>query len=205
MDEQTDNPAPQILKALQGSGFPFQTAVAQVISSVKGWSILKSEYPWRGPENDDRFLDIVAANHRFALAVECKKTKDSYIFLRPLAVGSNARHVEYFRCPNVKTFEPPFLDVVCETWNLWPQSPSCEFCVVSGNSSGSQRLLEKDASILVNAADAYSKDGHEVGKRKTQLPYLVLPAIVTNAKLYTAHYNPSEISLDSGEFEDWPH
>lgn len=193
-----------ILKALRGSGFPFQTAVAKVTNSVNGWSILASEYPWRGTENDERFLDILATNHRFVLTIECKKTKDSLIFLRPLAADANAGDVDHFRCIYVEPHRFGRVHAACEGWNIWPRSRSCEFCVVSGNSGNSQRLLERDASLLVNATDAFAKDSYRYLRGDQARSFLILPVIVTNAKLYTAHYNPLEVSLDSGEFENWP-
>jgi hypothetical protein len=34
-----------------------------------------------------------------------------------------------------------------------------------------------------------------------KLPHVVLPVIVTNAEIYTAHYDPTEVSLETGELE----
>jgi hypothetical protein len=199
-----------VLESLKRSGFPFQTAVADVIRRSKGWSVHASEYPWRGPENDDRFLDLVATNNKFVLTVECKKTRQEILtFLRPLGGPASTGDVDEFRCLRVVEYYPiqRFVNVVCETLALWPRSPSCEFCIVSTSSSGKdQRLLERDASILIGATDVFAEDVQENIRVSQNLrtPFPVLPVIVTNAKLYTARYDPTQVSLETGEFEETP-
>ena len=197
-----------VLQSLKHSGFPFQTAVAHVIRSSKGWSIHASEYPWRAG-NDDRFLDVVATNGKFFITVECKKTRqETLTFLRPLG-HSNTGHIEDFRCLRADRYDliPPQAHLFCETWGLWPKSPCSEFCIVSTSKSGKdQRLLERDASLVVGATDAFAQDVREhlgLGQALS-LPYLFLPVIVTNAKIFTARYNPLEVSLDTGEFQGLP-
>ena len=200
---------PEVLDALKGSGFPFQTAVAHVIESTKEWSIDATEYPWRGPEQRDQFLDIVAISKKITLTIECKKTaKEKWIFLLPLDVSSTKSEVEEFRCLNVVDYAESraIMIVRNESWNIWPPSPSSEFCIVGSGGSGSQRLLERDASLLLGATDALARDTEEYHRRGQALPcpFLILPVIVTNAPLFTARYRPTEVSLNSGEFSDWP-
>src|SRR5262245_18147209 len=50
-----EEPVPKaVFDSLQKSGFPFQTAIAHVISCAgKRWEIHASEYPWRSLDNDD--------------------------------------------------------------------------------------------------------------------------------------------------------
>jgi hypothetical protein len=74
-----------------------------------------------------------------------------------------------------------------------------EFCIV-GTNNPDKRLLERDASLLVGATDAFARDLQEHNRLKLKLPYLVLPVIVTTAKLYMARYDPVEIDLQTGEF-----
>jgi len=198
---------PAVLAALQGSGFPFQTAVAHVIRAVRGWSVHASEYPWRTSVGDYQFLDLVATNHKLFLTVECKKTrKEILTFLRPLG-HSHTGKLQEFRCLRSgqlrdSTGRP---ELFCEEWALYPPSTSSEFCVVSTSDSGrDQRLLEKDAGLVVRATDAFAhyfpkqfrpdRDGSPSDTR------LFVPVIVTNAPIYTARYTPSEVSLESGEF-----
>jgi hypothetical protein len=99
------------------------------------------------------------------------------------------------------------LHLVCENWALWPTSRCSEFCVVSTSKSGKdQRLLERDASLVVGATDAFAQDFRErLGAvLKLSPPRLFLPVIVTNAKIYTARYKPSEVSLETGAFQEAP-
>jgi hypothetical protein len=203
---ENENRPPAVLKALKGSGFPFQTVVAHVIRTTGGWAVHASEYPWLGPKNDNCFLDIVAVGKRFVLNIECKKTQhDIFTFLLPLGDRSTG-HVEEFRCLRVERYADVYerMRVYCEDWNLRPVSPLCEFCIVGSATSGSQRMLEKDAGELIGATDAFAKDVQEFHRVTIPAPYAVIPVIVTNARMYTARYEPTEVSLETGEFQGWP-
>jgi hypothetical protein len=78
-----------------------------------------------------------------------------------------------------------------------------EICVVGSRKSGKDqgRLLERDASLLVRATDAFSADQRELSKLPDEkLPRVLLPVMVTNAPIYTARYAPTDVSLEKGEF-----
>jgi len=196
-----------VLTALQSSGFPFQTAVASVVRATTGWSVFASEYPWRTADGNDQFLDLIATHSNLFLAIECKKTrKDVLTFLRPLG-HTNAGQVEEFRCLCSEQLRDSTgrLELYCEEWALHPRSRVSEFCVVSTSDSGrDQRLLERDAGLVVRATDAFAHEFPERfrhdrdGSRSTRRLYI--PVIVTNAQIYTARFRPSDISLESGEF-----
>jgi len=205
----TKAPVPQpVITALQSSGFPFQTAVAHVIRSSPPWSVYASEYPWRTP-GDGQFLDLIATNGTIYLTVECKKTrKEILTFLRPV-VYLDPGEVEEFRCLRAEQMQDSTrrAEIFCENWALYPRSTAAEFCVVSTSESGrDQRLLERDAGLLIGATEAFAQDFRERFFPKLQLsaPCLFLPVIVTNAPIYTARYRPDEVSLESGEFQDTP-
>ena len=201
-------PIPEAVRAsLQSSGFPFQTAVAHVVNPSLGWTLHASEYPWHGQEDDPHFLDIVATNGTIFLTIECMKTrKEILTFLRPLSLA-NTGEVDQFRCLRAKQIADATkrVELFCEEWAVNPRSTCSEFCVVSTSDSGKdQRLLEKDARVLVQATDAFAEDYRE-RVRPDQGPSpsstcLFLPVIVTNAPIYTARYKPTDISLESGEF-----
>jgi hypothetical protein len=213
-DQKQDFP-PAALTALKGSGFPFQTAVAQVIRST-GCSIHASEYAWRGLDGESSFLDIVAISKPFVLTIECKKTRhEIFTFLLPLGGDRSTGDVDEFRGLRVAQYNDVAgrMQVYCENWNVWPRSPSCEFCIVGSATSGTQRMLEKDAALLIGATDAFARDLNEFRSVTRTLPaatftnkcaYPVIPILVTNAKMYTARYHPREVSLETGEFPDWP-
>jgi len=197
-----------VLAALQSSGFPFQTAVAHVIRAVPGWSVHASEYPWQTSGRDGQFLDLVATNRTLFLTIECKKTrKEILTFLRPLG-HSDTGLLEAFRCLRAEQIRDSInkrLEIFCEEWALHPGSTCSEFCVVSTSDSGrDQRLLERDASLVVRASDAFAHDFRQ-RFRPDQDPVpstacLFVPVIVTNAPMYTARYRPTDVSLESGEF-----
>lgn len=196
-----------VLTALQGSEFPFQTAVAQVIRAAAGWSVYSSEYPWRTSSGDHQFLDLVARKGNLFLTIECKKTRREILtFLRPLG-HLHTGCLEEFRCLRTEQLRDSTgrLELFCEEWALLPPSTGSEFCVVSTSDSGrDQGLLERDAGLVVRATDAFAHEFPERfrpdvdGSRSTTR--LFVPMIVTNAPIYTARYRPSEVSLETGEF-----
>jgi hypothetical protein len=201
-------PPPAVVAALRSSGFPFQTAVAHAVEAAPGWRIHASEYPWQR-DDETHFLDLVATNGVFYLTIECKKTrKEILTFLRPLRgpVGPTTGLVGEFRCLracNTDDSTQP-IGIVCETWQLSPRSNLSEFCVVATSDSGKdQRLLERDAGLLIHATDAFAQSLVRPG-RELPLAALVIPVIVTNAPIYTARYRPNSVSLESGEFETSP-
>lgn len=199
-------PPEAVVRALQNSGFPFQTAVAHAVEAAPQWRVLSSEYPWQTANGETHFLDLVATNDVIYLTIECKKTrKETLTFLRPLG-GQNTGLVTEFRCLralNVKDSSRR-IEIFCEDWELSPRSNVSEFCVVSTSDSGKdQRLLERDAGLLIRATDAFTYD---LRRETRALPTacLIIPVIVTNAPVYTARYDPSAVSLDSGEFTAVP-
>lgn len=202
-----------VFGGLRSSGFPFQTAIAHVIraKAAEGWSVHASEYAWRTPDGTTQFLDLVATNRRLFLAIECKKTsKDIFTFLRPVGHGHTGDH-EDFRCLRAEQVRDSTkrLELYCEEWALLPRTRASEFCVVStSKTGGDQRLLERDAGLLVRANDAFADDFRAGFEPDLDAPpsaiHLFIPVIVTNAAIYTTRYQPTEVSLTSGEFSRPP-
>lgn len=199
-----------VFESLNRSGFTFQTAVTHAMSrSGARWGVYASEYPWRDADGRDNFLDIVATNGQFILTVECKKTsKEILTFLLPLGMRTTG-DVDEFQCVFVEY--NPKIDRISPEWmilNVWPRSPSCEFCIVSTSDLGrDQRLLERDASLLVRATDSFARDLREhtkLVKAVSTRPRVYLPVIVTNAPIYTARYDPPDVSLETGKFRADP-
>src|SRR5690348_10549027 len=72
-----------VVSALLASGFPFQTAIAEVVRQVPQCKLLAEEFPWRD-ETDAGFLDLVISKYNIILVIECKKTKkEMFTFLQP--------------------------------------------------------------------------------------------------------------------------
>jgi hypothetical protein len=198
-----DTLPPEVVAALKSSGFPFQTAIAHLITAAPSWAVYASEFPWRGLDGETHFLDLIATNGVFFLAIECKKTrKEMLTFLRPLGGALSTGPTGHFRCLRARDNTAGQIELVCEDWNLQPPSAVSEFCVVSTSESGKdRRLLERDAGLLIRATEAFADDHLRFKLKAADAPYasLVLPVIVTNAPLYTTRYEPTEISLETGE------
>jgi hypothetical protein len=192
------NRPPEVLAALRGSGFPFQTAVTSAVESTPGWRVHTTEYPWQTTSGETHFLDLIATNGSIYLTIECKKTrKEILTFLRPLRgpVGPTTGLVADFRCLHARNIRDATrrIEVFCETWVLWPRSNASEFCVVStSDSRKDQRLLERDAGLLIRAADAFAY-GFKYQTIEMPPASLIIPVIVTNAPVYTTRYNPHAV------------
>lgn len=197
-----------IISALLASGFPFQTAIAELISYVPGWSIVAEEFPWRDDIGSDRFLDLVISRHNLIVTIECKKTqKEIFTFLQP--TETREENIIRSRCLYLRQVQDSTrrLELYCADWDTKPKSTESAFCVVSTSDSGKdQRLLEKDAQLLVRGTDAFGRHLKLEPKHALGEPdRLIIPAIVTNAKLFTANYDPKSVSLDTGLLPTQPH
>ena len=93
--------------------------------------------------------------------------------------------------------------VTTERGSFSPDHTALSSSVVSSSKGGKARLLENDAGVLVRAAEVFASDRQEHHKLSDlELPRVVLPVIVTNAKIYTAQYDPTEVSLATGELKE---
>ena len=208
---ESDSTIPDVVRgALLGSGFPFQTAIAQLLNPAIGWQLSASEHPWQTPSGDDQFLDIVATNGVLSVCIECKKTrKETLTFLRPLGL-SHTGIIHEVRCLRAKQISDSTkrAEMFCETWDLLPPSTVSEFCVVStSDSRKDRRMLEHDARSVVRATDAfahYFKGRFDPNRDRLTEACLFLPLLVTNAAIYTARYRPADVSLETGEFVALP-
>jgi hypothetical protein len=165
-----DSVTKQVIPSLQKSGFPFQTAIASVVRAVADCEIKKEEFPWRDDIGVVRFLDLVISKHNFFIAIECKKTeKEIFTFLQPTASGTSQGDVNRSRClyrTHVQDATTRW-ELCCGDWDIRPKSPESAFCVVSTSDSGKdQRLLEKDAQLLIGGADAFGNSLIQQPKRR---------------------------------------
>jgi hypothetical protein len=206
-----DSVTKQVIASLRKSGFPFQTAIASVVRGVADCEVKKEEYPWRDDTGVVRFLDLVVSKHNFLIAIECKKTeKEIFTFLQPTASGTSQEDVVRSRClyrNQVQDAATWYWELCCGDWDIKPKSPESAFCVVSTSESGDRRLLEKDAQLLIGGANAFGNSLIQQPKRAPGDPYLVrgddyrviVPVIVTNAKLFAARCDPQSVALETGQ------
>ncbi len=194
-----------IINALLASGFPFQTAISDSVRQMPNCRVEAEEFPWRDGNGADHFLDLVIVN--FIVTIECKKTqKEIFTFLQPST--STQEHVIRARCLYLHQINDSSkrLELSCGDWEIRPRSIESVFCVVSTSDSGKdQRLLEKDAQLLVGGTDAYGRflkpeAQNELGKPDR----VIIPVIATNAKLFKADYNPNDVSLETGQMPKVP-
>jgi hypothetical protein len=196
-----------VISALLASGFPFQTAITEVVRRVPDCRVVAEEFPWRDDTGVDRFLDLVVHRHNLIVTIECKKTqKEIFTFLQP--TGTSQTSVIRSRCLYVSQIQDPTkrLELFCGDWDIKPKSLESAFCVVSTSDSGKdQRLLEKDAQLLVRGTDAYGRYLKPGKKNALGEPdRVIVPVIVTNAKLFNANYDPNDVSLDTGQLPVMP-
>jgi hypothetical protein len=207
MDREHPHIPNAVVGALLASGFPFQTAVANVIGNARGWTIVAEEFPWQDDGGADQFLDIIATSGSIVVTLECKKTqKETLTFLRPANSGNGVRRVRALYTSQIQD-STRRIELFCSDWYFAPESVESAFCVVSTSSSGKdQRLLERDAQLLVRGTDAYAQDVRRAFQPgpapEPDRPYL--PLIVTNAPLFVATYDPTEVSLETGQFRSPP-
>jgi hypothetical protein len=191
-----------ILSALVASGFPFQTAIAELARDLPDCAIAKEEFPWRDDTGVDRFLDLVVFRHNVIVTIECKKTqKEIFTFLQ--AIEASRENVTRSRCLYLTETQDAGMpvDLCFGDWNMEPRSAESKFCVVSTSDSGKdQRLLEKDAQLLIHGTDAVARHIGLQPRRPLGEPDRVfVPVIVTNAKLFNAQYDLQDVSLDTGQ------
>jgi len=195
-DPVSPNTLQPTLNALVASGFPFQTAVSQVIRR-SAYTLVAEEIPWRDDAGNDQFLDLVAEKNRLTLTIECKKTqKETLTFLRPNHSGRNTSDAHCFRFSHTQ-LSAGRMKLLCDRQFLTPQSPESSFCVVSTGEKD-QRLIERDAQRLLRGTQAYA--AHRNRPNNPIEERLFVPVLVTNAKLSVADYLTDDVSLETGQF-----
>lgn len=202
MADQNPEKPQAVINALMASGFPFQTAIARVVSQAPRCNLIAEEFPWRDEIGGDQFLDLVAMKPPFfVVTVECKKTqKEILTFLQPDRGNGDAICVRCVYLTHIQD-STKRLELFCSDWQLKPKSAESAFCVVSTSDSGKdQRMLERDAQRIVRGTDAYAQRYKREPKEVSQFDTLIVPVIVTNAKLFVAQYDPGDVSLETGQF-----
>lgn len=195
-------PSQKALASLDRSGFPFQTAVASLVTGTPGWSIARSEFPWTDRHGTDQFLDLVATDGTHYLGIECKKSRDEALtFLLP---GPSLPETEDTLCLHAVQIQDSTrrMELYNSIWRLAPRSPVSEFCVATHAPSGKDsRLLERSAQMLVRGTDAFAQHRQthfSPGADPLPVPALFLPVIVTNSPLYVFQYDPHTVPLGQG-------
>ena len=184
------------------SGFPLQIAVAQEVArnpGERGWNVLFEEHSWSNEiDGQSGYIDLVVANRVGSInfVIECKRANDqSWVFLCPNDPSLSRRHCKAWWSPG----EEP------SHWIGWhdvpfdPTSPESPFCAVRGHDSRSPPMLERVASELVSATDAYAKEQRRHFLDQIDPLVINIPVILTTAKLEVIHFDPRGVQLSDGK------
>lgn len=187
------------------SGFPLQIGIATIVgntTSKHGWKVLRQEHSWRNEADDGTgFIDIVLENQSgtAVLVLECKRVLNSaWIFLNPATSVNNRRHA--------KGWLTRYVNGACThfDWHhlsLSPASPETEFCVVPGQDAKSKPMLERIASDLVSATEAYAREEKPFQAAVGDALRMYFSVIVTTSSLKVCSFDPNQISLSDGKID----
>jgi hypothetical protein len=182
-------------KLLDSSGFPFQKRVeAEVREKSTEWEILTTEHPWTDPRTGNpSFIDIILHVGAYRLIIECKRVQDGeWIFL--VDPGEMAA----IRCGWIQ-HEPNKTDIR-GWWDAFsqPASSQGDTCIIRSQEEKAP-LLERIASTLVVACDTVAGEFVSCGNHGLATPFVLIPMIVTNARLYVTTLTSEDISLETGK------
>ena len=197
-DKETGIPS-AVSGSLLASGFPFQTAVADAVRKAEGWQVVAEEWPWQDA-GADRFLDVVASKGEVTLAIEAKKSdKDVFTFLSDAPKDKVTDWWRGLVLTQVKD-STARMELDCRTWKAAPTSTIAKFCVVATSKTGDQRLLERDAQLLVRGTRAYGlRIRRTFHPRAGEFDRPFIPVLVTNAELFVAEYERESVSMETGQ------
>jgi hypothetical protein len=206
MADNADEQEP-LRKIVNSSGFPLQIAIRHAVKKAardQKWGVWAEEHPWKNEDSGESgFIDLVLdhLDERQILIVECKRVRDSkWIFLIPLSEQNRIR-----RARSWTTINDGPEDLSLSNWSDWnvrPYSFESKFCVVPGQDPKAKPMLERIASGLVEATEAFAMEELRLGVPENGLR-TYFSAIVTTADLKTCMFDPNaEIDLKTGDITD---
>lgn len=196
-----------LIKALDGSGFPFQIGVRKEIEATlasHGWEVDAEEHHWRHPgTGGSGFADLVISHRNYcqSAVLECKRVKEGgrWLFLSPRDYKSETHRISAFCVQEMAAqAQPP------SAWygfNFNPVSPESSYCVFAGQDEKSP-LLERIADDLLSSVEAIGLEYIRVdGISRAINARIFLPIIVTNVDLYTGVFDASRVNMSTGRLE----
>jgi hypothetical protein len=194
------DPTNPLREVVNRSGIPFQLAVENSIGTVgakHGVKVIGREVPWTSG-----FVDVVARRDQFLFAFECKRVDNKpWVF-----VISDDRRENQTRCrlewfnseaPLPRLPSPEHSRVFCSEWAVQEESPESEFCIVPrGTPIVSLEAVCRD---LLSGCHALLSD-EEI---TYGWPYfvVVVPVIITTAKLHTCGLDPTAVPHATGKLD----
>jgi hypothetical protein len=190
-------------KIVNGSGFPLQIAVEHLVKAggAPPSRVLYTEHAWADRETGEGgFIDLILEKPDAwsIFVVECKRVlESSWIFLAPSKESLSTRR-------HAKVWETQFARGQLGVFGwvdraMEPRTPESSFCVVDGQDSKSVPMLERVASTLVTATEAFARD--DAARIKHQSQHFAtdyVSVIVTTARLLLAQFDPAKITVADG-------
>ena len=194
----------ELLRVINGSGFPLQIALQNAVeSSVPGWKVSHREHAWSNPNSGQSgFIDFVVRSDETSdsVVVECKRVQNaSWLFL---GHTGSPKPTEVFNTwatvfPEAR---PPYFGWVDLRVPL--PTPEAHFCCVRGQSSNDKNtFLERVAAELVSSTEALATEEREYRNDSRESCRLYFNVVVTTANLYFAEFNKESLSLEDGTLE----
>ncbi len=197
----------KLRKLVNKSGFPLQIAIESKInnSDRHEWNLLFAEHYWEDRNsNDDGFIDLILEHQdkKDVIVVECKRVKEtSWIFLQEKKSSKDGNRVKIW----INDYENKRINK--SHWHeaniqLTPPASESMFCVVSKKGNAVLNMIERTAAELTLATESFAKEDFMLCKPFERYYRRFLSVIVTTAELKLCEYDPSDISISSGEFEN---
>ncbi len=204
----------QLEKLLNSSGFLFQLAIENLVSSSDNheWRVISREHPWKHNEMESEgFIDLIlsAGQDMFFMVCECKRTKQGeWVFI---VENEKKGNVKPIRCLWIAGTSKGHSFSGWDDVNFKPPSPESSFCVIRGSGERGQPLLERLAGNLLLSTDCLADEDIGIVKKRKADFYrgMYIPLIITNATLYICELDINEISITDGtvfnqEFKEVP-
>jgi hypothetical protein len=190
----------ELLKEVNGSGFPLQLGVERLVRQKPGkWIVKYSEHHYRNARTTNQgYLDLVLEDQQRAtsLVLECKRVRDAdWIFLRERAHTNDVvRAKGYVQLGKASKHCVGWQDV-----DAILSSAECEFCVVAGEGNKPRYMLENLCAQVAESTEALAEEDLRHGFADPERMHLYFGVIVTTANLWLSEYEPASINLTSGE------
>jgi hypothetical protein len=206
------------IRLVNATGFAFQLAVEELVhlsNKQHGWEITSREHGWRDHDDTPRFIDLVLTKDQIDLVVECKRHRGAqWVFLVPdPPKGRRAVPRRHFRAAYLRNEEMPdggwrAITSLSE-FQLDPLSWESSFCAVPGGLERDPPMLDRICAELTRSADAILAQQLSVNGRPYLPPLMLsdrrqwfaLPLIVTTAELQVCRFDPSDVSVHTGEVD----
>lgn len=186
---------------VNSSGYPFQLAIEDEIKrtrQIHRWEILSREHPWQNKKDgSEGFIDLIIGKGVYRIVIECKRLKEgTWIF--PV-YRENQKEVDKFKsCWSYMALNRES-NIGWGELSMPPSSPQSDFCILHGQDEKAKPMLERIGGFLISSVEAF---GYEeilaIGNPYLDNLRLLIPCIVTSAKLKICNLKPSEISIKDG-------